>query len=1037
MSTPFQDAIRTIESPQPAIIIGVGAFGQAVRDRITLQRDVYRGFKTPLAGEDAGSVYTRILPSNPAIFDDKAEDIRADQLTEQTLRDIARDLRQMFNTVRLHRDAPLFDTLRPVIIVVGATWSEAGRALLWPLSAIIRAAIGSSMQYTLYGVFVSADYRADASQREDGEANTWSVFDEGDRLAAGEVIWQGKVRAGIGSDGYDTRLYDNIFWIDGHKENNGSIGQDDDVFEVATHVSSLLEGMVYSALPRTIDQALLDDHNLTARQLYIGVGSASLVVPLRDITTLVRRYTLGTLIRDRLLTAPPATSDVNTTLLSIITRMSAYLSENARKSIGALALEASKGPFTHNTTLNVDVSLSANDKTVKPNTDSVTVTTSASDPFDEQLTAEVILARQFEAQEQSTQLLQRFSEALARDRFSTAAEAEAEAGRSIAVLLSTGGTGLLRSVETLKDAARILNEHYERLESQAITEAKTADRVYARITDRRTWFGVNPEIMLKRAVDLRAHLPAMLIRAAILIAILFQLYWDSAWKARTALFPMQLFDFTYADPLSLWSRLLFMTTLIVIIPTLLIWALPYIGVAWQQRWRKKQLESYLQMRTNALLASHTAVVASVVQSRLRNQRAEELAVPLGELMAQRDSALRATSPDAIERDRLFRKRIDYLESAVVDPVDVMVPFQTQVADSIVARYGTNVVSSWRPRGGTIEDPWKVEDIADIVNRLEAQIDPVVSDITTKTIDEYLVDQDILALMHRLWRSSVPWLKATHDYEVSDTYSRLRIDALMVSRRVRPFFEGVIDGPDGSVIPVDWPDAHRVMMLRMYCGIVSSEVARWRQLEAAGEHARREQLKQFRVLPKDPVAVIADVPEPSLRVFDSVRTVVTKSVDVLREAFSAPSIPVNKSILLIMATQKYIAFAEKELPSYESQAHPIEELRRVIPLALRPYDLFYSSQADEETKVALGSFNTQVSELLMLVGLEVFAPENGTLFDISSGAVKTETSDRSLPANVIKKCLAQGYRWRSTLHVELQPYVQVNNPPVLTKKVADA
>jgi len=62
MSIPAHDAIRTIESPQPAIIIGVGAFGEEVRDRITLQRDVYRGFKTPLAGEDAGSVFTH--PAN-------------------------------------------------------------------------------------------------------------------------------------------------------------------------------------------------------------------------------------------------------------------------------------------------------------------------------------------------------------------------------------------------------------------------------------------------------------------------------------------------------------------------------------------------------------------------------------------------------------------------------------------------------------------------------------------------------------------------------------------------------------------------------------------------------------------------------------------------------------------------------------------------------------------------------------------------------------------------------------------------------------
>ncbi len=1032
MSIPQHDAIRTTESPQPAIIIGVGAFGLAVRDRIALQRDVYRGFKTPLAGEDAGSVYTRILPTNVAIFEDKADDIRASQLTEESLRDIARDLRQMFNTVRLHRDAPLFDTLRPVIIVVGATWSETGRALLWPLSAIIRAAIGSSMQYTLYGVFVSADYREDASQREGGEANTWTVFDEGDRLAAGEVIWQGKVRAGIGSDGYDTRLYDNIFWIDGHKENNGSIGQDDDVFEVATHVSSLLEGMVYSALPRTIDQALLDDHTMTTRQLYIGVGSASLVVPLRDITTLVRRYTLGTLIRDRLLPADSVDKTDDATVQSIVSRFSTYLSENARKSVNTLSVESAKGPFEHNTNLNIDVGISANDIIIKPNVDGITVTASSANPFDEQLTAAVILARQREAQATSAEMMSTFATQLADNRYETARESEAEAGRSTAMLLSLGGDGLQKSVATLRKAARVLHEHSETLGAQAIRESKIADRELKRITETRTWFGVNPDIMLERAVDLRAHLPAMLVRAACLIAILFQLYWDAAWKAQTALFPMQIFDFSYADPPAVWSRLLFATTLIVLIPTIVIWLLPYIGVIWQQQWRKRQLEAYLKSRASAVLADHTAIVASVIQARLGNQRAEELAVPLGELAAHRDSALRATSPDALERDRLFRKRIDYLESAVVDPVDVMVPYQKQVADSIVSRYGVNVVSSWRPRSGGAEDPWRVEDIDTVVARLETQIDPVVSDISTKSIDEYLVGQDVLTLMHRLWRSSVPWLKATHDYEVSDTYSRLRLDALMVSRRVRPFFDAVIDGPDGSVTAVDWPDAHRVMMIRMYCGVVASEVARWRQLEAAGEHARREQLKSLRGTFVEPDIGIESIIPPVASLLDAVREHVSKSVFMLRDAFSDTSVPVHTSILLIMATQKYLAFAEKDLAEYHLHLHTTEDLRRVIPLVLRPYDLFCSAQADEVTRIALKNFDHSIDRLLVLVGLEAFTPETGTVFDLESGAIKTDVEDPILPNNIIKKCLARGYRWRSTDHVELYPYVQVNR-----KKTRDA
>jgi len=189
MSNPMAyESVLTVESPQPAIIIGIGEFGQAVLDRIRMQRDVYKGFKTPLAGEDAGSMSPRVLPTDHTWWQLDSSTIRAKQLAEAALRELARDLRELFNTVRLHRDAPLFDTLRPVIIVVGATWSESGSALLWPLAGIIRAAIGSSMQYALHGVFVAADYREEVEKREYGDALTWNVLDEGDRLAAGEVI---------------------------------------------------------------------------------------------------------------------------------------------------------------------------------------------------------------------------------------------------------------------------------------------------------------------------------------------------------------------------------------------------------------------------------------------------------------------------------------------------------------------------------------------------------------------------------------------------------------------------------------------------------------------------------------------------------------------------------------------------------------------------------------------------------------------------------------------------------------------------------
>ena len=78
MSNPMAyESVLTVESPQPAIIIGIGEFGQAVLDRIRMQRDVYKGFKTPLAGEDAGSMSPRVLPTDHTWWQLDSSTIRA------------------------------------------------------------------------------------------------------------------------------------------------------------------------------------------------------------------------------------------------------------------------------------------------------------------------------------------------------------------------------------------------------------------------------------------------------------------------------------------------------------------------------------------------------------------------------------------------------------------------------------------------------------------------------------------------------------------------------------------------------------------------------------------------------------------------------------------------------------------------------------------------------------------------------------------------------------------------------------------------
>jgi hypothetical protein len=1026
-NSPTYESIRTVESPQPAIIIGIGEFGQAVRDRIMLQRDVYDGFKSPLMGEDAGSVSTRILPTEKALWSSDADTIRANQLSDGALRDVSRDLRELFNKVRLHRDAPLFDTLRPVIVVVGATWSEVGQALLWPIAGIIRAAIGSSMQYTLYGVFVSADYHTDAEKREYGDALSWQVLDEGDRLAAGEVIWQGKIRSGIPSDIVDPRLYDNVFLIDGHKDNNGSIGHDDNVFEVATHVASLLESMVYSALPRVIDQALLDDHSLRARQLYIGVGSSSLVVPLRDIKDLVRRFTMGRLIQDRLLTMPENQPAIDSDTVDRIERLLAtHIGESIQKNVTDVCTTIYQQQLVHATAIEYAVNVLPNQATIQPVVESVKIKSLFHDAADEQVDADVILARQREEQLQGIAVLEQTKSALSKRQFQLIETVEDVAGRNFATLLGNGGTGLIRGVATLRALATRLEEQALLSEKNAITGAKIAKKHQDVLLREQKWLGLNAEEMLRQAVKLRAHIPALFIRAFVLVGVLFQLYWDALRKGLTTLFPIQFFNINAgADALRQWLPLLIDTMLIVFIPVIIIGALPYIGVWWQQYWRRTQLERYMRQELDAIAAEDAAFMADVLSKRLGDQRLSDLTIAKDELQTHADRAMQSVKREEIERQKELRQRIDYLESAVVDPAQVMAPYQNQAAEQIVRQYGANIVPTWRPRQGAVNDVWRMESIDTVVMRLESQINPVVSDITTKTIDYYLQDRDMINLMHRLWRSSVPWLKASYDVEASELYSRLRLDVLMVSRNVRDIFASVIDGPDGKVIPVDWPDMHRVMMLRMNCGVVSTELTRWRQLMHAGEaHMRVRNRKHLAPLPQNPNVAVSNYLDEVIDIQD-IRTNVVSLLALYDELVNNPELTGSQRIWFVMAIQPLITFLKNESQWTLPNMKLPNGLRAQLPQKLRHLDIFLDSQANDTTRMLLTELLVAIDALLRTVHIEPFSPDNGVTVTSDAKMVVAYAHDPFLPVDVIIRCRARGYRNQVDDQVLLPPYVMVN------------
>jgi len=1026
MSNPMAyESVLTVESPQPAIIIGIGEFGQAVLDRIRMQRDVY---KTPLAGEDAGSMSPRVLPTDHTWWQLDSSTIRAKQLAEAALRELARDLRELFNTVRLHRDAPLFDTLRPVIIVVGATWSESGSALLWPLAGIIRAAIGSSMQYALHGVFVAADYREEVEKREYGDALTWNVLDEGDRLAAGEVIWQGKIRSGITSDLIDTRLYDTVFLIDGHKENNGSIGHDNNMFEVATHVTSLLEGLIYSTLPRALDQALLDDHSYLSQQRYVGVGSSALVVPLRDITNLVRRFAMGKIIQDRLLTMPngmPAVDQQTTSRIDA--ELKKHVVTSLQRVITHACEEAKKRPLQHATNLNYQVTVDSLYDTIIPDIRKAEVQSVHFAATDEQVDADEILARQQEEREQAELILADCQAQLVERRAKLVYATEDAVGRPLVELLANGGTGLIRAVETLRTYARQLEQQSALSEQQALTSESKSKILYHRMTDQRKWFGINLDEMLRQAVNLRAHIPAMFVRATLLIILLFQFYWDAHWKTATTPFPMDSF-FSIDDERMLfgagWYDILNMAFILVIIPTLFLTILPYVGVAWQQRVRRQMLEKYMQERLRAMSLADTAFLCDVLAKRIANQRLADLSIAKDELQTYADRAMRATSQEELVREREVRQRIDYLESLVVEPSDVLHPYQAQVLANITKVYGPNIVTSWRPRSGAVNDYWRVESINSIVERLEAQIEPVVSDITTKTIDYYVQGKDMIALMHRLWRASVPWIKAAHGVESADVYSRMRLDVLLVSRKVKDEFLQVIDGPDGKVVAVDWPDTYRVMMLRMHCGIVAHQLIRWRQLVQVGEATQR----QFGTMLPESVThsnqLLQITHDPDLNI-DDLRLCIQTVTTTYAEYTSNYDMNDAQIILSNMAIDRFMQVIKNERLWIVPGQTLLKSMRYQIPQLLRHYDIFMRSQATDETIQATADFQNAVGMLLQLFDIETYAPEQGIFVTMDQPMTIMYSRDPLIPADVILACKANGYRLRQQNQVLLPPLVVVN------------
>jgi hypothetical protein len=981
--------------PQPALVIGLGDFGRRISDELERRTAIAQQFRSAHGGLLAQALPLLLLPGAEV---DAATAAAWQLQSDEDLRAAAREISRRFALIRAAHQ-PDSGVVRPTIIVVGACWEPAGAAF-WRLAALIRTVLTHAVDYQLIGIFVTAQWLApesddDAREVELGDALSCAVLEAGDQQLTVPPAYLQQISTVLGVQPDDAErllVYDWSYLLDSERADGSAVAANNNSFEIEHQAVTLIETLLYGRFSRVLDQLLLDDYemirrrrrNAAPRQVYLSVGFASLLVPLREIGEKVVRRVSAQLIRERILPTQPLTGTDQLRVAALTDEIQRTLAEQQEQrwraglsEHGAYVLESG-----HRGRYRTQLRVSGNELRVERlrlRADNVA-------GEDDSLRAFEVLRRLQGEADAGEQYLQRAVPAQPIDYDPI----DQRIGGMLAEVLQSGDSGLQRGItvfETLLARLRDVLREAARREQQA--QALVRQR-QERLSESGRAFFVDRRVILDSALRTRGRLLAVLLRSLLIFVLFYQFYHDAlsvgvaGWPVDVVWPGLEIYDTGLLNPLAL-----LLLAAVALLFSLLAF-LPPLAIALHIAAERRRVCQLLAARLTLQLATERRAALDELVQLLGDFR-----LPL--LHDQRDRLQEYVAHVARQTAAAPDQPPFANEIWVVDPADVGTLQQIEATDAAGRALSGPLFNGW------LADPqhnrWLLRAAPELTHGLERQVRRLVEFDALRPVDSYLTPDVAAAALRRIEPAAAPWAA------VAPSLLPLEDEAAHQLHELTFFAAANADQPAGGALQelqrgaqrLGWLDRYRITFIKVVGGITTDNFGRMAQLRL------RSKLSAGGVSGLD----AATAPQEqrrreALRLAQLLNSLTLQQPDgVLRRGFALAANSLERLL------QRPGAWQAAEI------AEAAAELDRLRETQLLPRPL----------RRRLDDWYTEFDRWLQHFALEPLTPQVGTPYDPLQHGTAVEAADANVADGVIVARIRRGYRQPGQLLVE--PLVSVN------------
>lgn len=1060
MSTSYPSVTkeRSSYSLQPIIVVGLGEIGWLVRNEWERRYKTYQEFRSPLV-TDVTDTHFWMLPSDISELTEwellSFEEHRQRFLKPETLADYARQIALHYHEVRAHTKLSLTDHARPIIFVVGATWSPVGRALLWPLAYLIRLMFGDPCDYELVGVFVAAQWEYASHAVLQRDALTYELLEEGNRLAQ-LPDWH-QILANVFAHNLTSEQisFDKVFLIDNVKQNNTTSPATQNSAEIVQLVVDIIESCMHSCLLSIIDRSYTADH-LTHHPLYLGIGISSLVVPLVRLYDNLINVVVTQLVRFRLLTGAeqsPLKSDnlekeiqqeLNVALLKAVKRQykpdieknqtaivedQNYLKLVKRYEIGQTKQEGKIVVLVEN----VDRLQSLSPICIPQ----ISLHIHGPDLLSPDESLQTIDERIDSEKNQIESFLKQFRETI-RDYSDCLRSIEQICGQAIQAQLRTGDQGLVRAIKLTESVIEQVKNAVIETKNELFLQESKFNRLKKRS---RSVQGVSPSERVKGVTPLFTRPQALLLRVLLIGIVCYQLYYDGLVQG-IYIPPLDLLRVMLGEVSDATFRNATVGLITLCLGGLAIVTLsPWFVIRPYLFWARQYVRREQQAQLVKELIIMRLKVLTRLQSSLENYLQAELKRLYAELEQQHDGRLAEVLSEE-----------SYQEYSVVDLDELLQSFHNDVG-ALIQQHQRPLITSWLHEHPDLNEVWPTlltkEEVFDSVRR---QIGHVVKDHNIRPVSTYLATQNLEEWVMRISRSSVPWVK------IIQPTSTLTSDAqnlptevvclLALEGRGNPIAMQIAQSVSMCEL-LNWADPYRVMLVRIVGNLTSSQLVRWLEMRnhwvfvqhAAVQAVTPSILSQLASKGQGDLAQSA-IPDQTGQnaqaiVGGSAHLAVSQTTDGVtggeQTIDSFNKLRQDIQNLLGAARSNLVdQWIELELEGVEDAIRPLMQIQSLTPNPVHVVEALKELCYIYDKPLLTDSVRHLLSTIFRLIDgwfaqnqIRPLLPERGERYDprIHGTAIKAE-SDPSLPSGTIKYRVRRGYIRDSNNKVLLEPLVIV-------------